>query len=284
MYMQVWRTEMQWECYYGVLLPASFPAMSGQCPAAWKCSRTIFALSWTGQTFSMKSQGSPHTGMINLLWHSNWSQSKQRRAVANTQDHRRERGKCLHGFRCRRAQTVPVWSCMYLYVVWWCIMMYYVVYGIVWSHVCPLDSCCPNILQYVSYRAVARILTSSPEMQQDPFSWICPPKFYKIMCLHPPWPNSSGMLRRCSSYIWYFVDLFWLFLIFFGVDRDFFEIDRNSLLRSFSFQDSFNFRQEVLLMLFQIQMQARATPRRRRRRKARIRLKVLESFDWVLGR
>ena len=171
-----------------------------------------FALSWTGPTCSMKSQGSPHT---------NWSQSKQRRAVANTQDDRRERGKSLHGFRCRRVQTVPVWSCMYLYVVWWRILMYYVVYGIVWSHVCPLDSCCPNILQYVSYRAVARILTSSPEMQQDPFSWICPPKFYKTMCLYPPWPNSSVMFRRCSSYIWYFVDLFWYFWSFFGVDRDF---------------------------------------------------------------
>ena len=136
MYMQVWRTEMQWECYYGVLLPASFPAMSGQCPAAWKCSRTIFALSWTGQTVSMKSQGSPHTGMINLLWHSNWSQSKQRRAVETlrTTEEKEENACMVSGAEeLRLCLYDPVCICMWYDDVLWCIMMYYdVLWCIMW--------------------------------------------------------------------------------------------------------------------------------------------------------
>ena len=207
MYMQVCSNEMQWACYYGVLLPASFPAMSGQCPAAWKCSRTIFCieLNWTNVLYEI-------TGL-----------TPYKLVTEQT-----EASSSKHSGRPKRKRKKPAWfqvqkssdcACMILYVSVCGMMTYYDVLCGIWycmvtrlpswfllsqySPICLVPSCCQDPDQQPGDAAGSVFLD-------------LPPKFYKIMCLYPPWPNSSVMFRRCSSYIWYFVDLFWYFWSFLG--------------------------------------------------------------------
>ena len=109
---------------FWIIVAPSCPAMSGQCPA-WKCSRTIVVLSRTGQKCSMKSQGSTDTGMILIknccFFDITYQHSKQRQTVANSQDHRRERGKQ------RWRQWMGEWKTLLEYVLYkviWCTMIY----------------------------------------------------------------------------------------------------------------------------------------------------------------